>query len=85
MLSSFHGPARPEAPYFSIASSLHTPEEQTGCPSGLLKQTEAVPTPAMGWWLSDSQEEGKPNPVCLDFPLFPKVLPKMHVPSDFLQ
>ena len=75
MLSSFHGPTRPQVPYLGIASSLHTTEEQTGCQSGLLKQTEAVPTPATGRWLSDSQEEGKPNLVCLDFPLFPKVLP----------
>lgn len=58
-------------PYLSIASLLHTAEEQTGCPSGLLKQTEAVPTPAMGWWLSDSQEGSQIWYV--DFPLFPKV------------
>lgn len=61
MLQFISRPRKAELLTSSIASLLHTAEEQTGCPSGLLKQTEAVPTPAMGWWLSDSQEEGKPN------------------------
>ena len=85
MLNSFHSPASPQIPYFSISCLLHTTEDLTGCQSDLLKQTEAVPTPATGRWLSDTQEEGKPNQVCLDVPLFPKVLPQTHLPSAFLQ
>ena len=54
MLSSFHGPTRPQVPYLSIASSLHTAEEQTGCQSGLLKHPPGVFKPprrdALGTW-----------------------------------
>lgn len=80
MLSSFHGPARQRLLTSVLPVKLHTAEEQTGCPSGLLKQTkkQSQHQPRAVAFRLTGGREAKSGMLRLS--LFPKVLPKMHVP-----